>query len=130
MGRADRISSRLRHDVSTAADQYERLVLVGLFEGHGRVPAAGPVHERMANVAIGIAWGFGRVGGPHHSLHEPPKPRQHPDSLRPFSSDALDFPSGQFEPDWELRGQPVAVCHDNQNVLLRLVEIEQQRCHS
>ena len=45
-------------------------------------------------------------------------------SLRRLSSDALDFSAGQLEANRELRCQPIAVCYDDQDVVVGLVEIE------
>ena len=80
------------------------------------------MHQRVTNVAVGIARRFVRVGralrGPHPA-RELRKPGQHPHSLRPFSGDALHFPAGEVEANRELRCQPIAVRHDDQDVVLR-----------
>jgi hypothetical protein len=112
------------------ADQNEWFVLIWFFECHRGVPPAGPMRQRVANVAARIPWGVigvGRDGRHLHPARELLKPGQHSDSLRPISDGALDFPAGEFEANGELRCQPLAMRHDNQNVVLRAVKIEQQR---
>ena len=42
---------------------------------------------------------------------------------------ASDLTVGQIESNRELRGEPLAVRHDDEDVPLRFVEIEQQRRH-
>jgi hypothetical protein len=107
-------------------DQHKRLILVGLFECDSGVTATGPMHEGVTNVAIGIARAVVRVGrdGRLHPAREFQKPGQHGDSLRPFSGDALNFSARELEANRKLRCQPIAVCHDDQDVPVRLVEVE------
>ena len=107
-------------------DQHKRLILVGLFECDSGVTATRPMHEGVTNVTIGIARGVVRVGrdGRLHPAREFQKPGQHANSLRSFSGDALNFSARELEANRKLRCQPIAVCHHDQDVPMRLVEIE------
>ena len=88
------------------------------------------MHERMTNVAVGIT----RPSGPSvesglksaRCSRRASCPSQ--DHIGPVyvrsQAIALHFPTGELEANRKLRCQPIAVCHDDQNVLVRLVQIE------